>query len=81
MVIQHYLPLFGLLASGVIGILFFSYDWRFQSGVAIATAAGYVVWGVVHHYLHRDLHLSVIIEYVVVAALGLVVVLSLLIQA
>ena len=79
--IQHYLPLFGILFIGGTGILLFSYDKKFQAACVVATALGYFVWGLVHHYLHRDLHLSVVLEYLAIAALGVVVVFSLLFRA
>ena len=75
--IPHYLSLIGIFAAGLIGFLLFSYDRTFQIAITIAIAISYVVWGLVHHHLHEDLHLSVIIEYIVVAALGLVIVFSL----
>ncbi len=78
--LPHYLTLLGLLGAGTIGFIFFSYDRLFQIAVSIAMAVSYVVWGVVHHYLHQDLHLAVVIEYTVVAALGLVIVFSLLLR-
>jgi hypothetical protein len=73
----HYLPLLGLFAFGVLAFVIASYDRVFQMGVAIALAVAYVAWGIVHHYIHRDLYLSVVIEYIVVACLGLVIVFSL----
>lgn len=79
--ISHYLPLLGIFALGVLAFALFSFDRLFQVAVSIAIAAAYVVWGVVHHYLHGDLHLSVIIEYIVVASLGLVIVFSLIFRA
>lgn len=79
--IQHYLPLVGILVAGAFGFVFFSYDKVFQAAIAIAVAAGYFVWGIIHHHLHRDLHLSVVLEYLAIAALGVVVVFSLLFRA
>lgn len=76
--LPHYLTLFGILFVGYIGLRFFSYDQFFQVTVAIATSASYIIWGVVHHSIHRDLYLAVIIEYVVVASLGLIIVLSII---
>ena len=73
----HYLSLVGLFAVGLIGFLLFSYDRNFQIAITIAIAISYVVWGLVHHHIHKDLHLSVVVEYIVVAALGLVIVFSL----
>lgn len=59
---------------GVVGFAFFSYDRIFQMAVAVSIAASYVAWGLIHHHLHRDLHLSVIFEYLIIACLGLVIV-------
>ncbi|MFC1710322.1 hypothetical protein ACFL0F_01505 [Patescibacteria group bacterium] len=75
--IPHYLGLMGIFAVGLIGFLLFSYDRTFQIAIVIALAVSYVIWGIVHHHIHKDLHLSVIVEYIVVAALGLVIVFSL----
>lgn len=79
--LPHYLALIGVLVTGLVLFWVFSYDKAFQIAVAIALAVSYVAWGVVHHYIHRDLHLSVIIEYIVIASLGLVVILSLIFRA
>ncbi len=78
--LPHYLLLFGILISGFAGLILFSYDKNFQILVATATAAAYVVWGIIHHYLHRDLHLEVVVEYVVISILGLVVLFSLILR-
>ena len=79
--LPHYLPLLGIFALAVVAFLISSYDRFFLMGVSIAVAASYVAWGVVHHSIHRDLHLSVVVEYIVVAALGLVIVFSLLLRS
>lgn len=79
--LSHYLPLIGILAAGVLGFIWFSYDRAFQLAVAIASAVAYVFWGIVHHSMHRDLHLSVVIEYIAIAALGVVIVFTLLFRA
>ncbi len=79
--LPHYVSLIGILIAGLVAIIWFSYDPVFQMGVAIAVAVGYVVWGIVHHYIHRDLYLSVVLEYVAVGILGVVIVASLLFRA
>lgn len=76
--LPHYFLLMGILVFGFGGLILFSYDRRFQVGIAVATAVSYVVWGIIHHYLHRDLHLEVVIEYMAVASLGLVVLFSII---
>lgn len=79
--IQHYLPLMGIIGAGIIGFYIFSYDRLFQFFIAIAVSLSYVTWGVVHHYIHQDFHLSILIEYLVIAILGIVVIFSVLFQA
>lgn len=79
--LPHYLTLIGILVFGALGFWIFSYDRLFQSAVAIAVATAYVVWGVVHHAIHDDLHALVIVEYLSVASLGLVIVFSLILRA
>lgn len=74
----HYLPLIGILVLAAFGFVAFSYDKNFQAALAVATAVGYVTWGIVHHYLHRDLHLSVVLEYIAISFLGVVIIFSLI---
>jgi len=74
--IPHYISLF----ARVLGFYLFSYDKSFQIGVAIALAGSYVSWGIIHHVIHKDIYLSVILEYVAVAILGLVMILSLILR-
>jgi hypothetical protein len=78
---QHYLPLVFVLIAGILGFSLFTYDRLFQSVLLVAVAASYVVWGVVHHYIHDDLHFSVIVEYAVIAILGVVMGLTLIYRA
>lgn len=79
--IQHYLPLLGIFFAGVLGFVVFDYDKNFQGVITLATASSYVTWGLVHHYLHGDLHFSVVLEYVAIAALGVVMVFSVIFRA
>lgn len=76
--LPHYLPLLGLFSAGILAFLLFSYDQAFQMIVAISVAVFYVVWGIIHHAINKDLYLAVIIEYVAVASLGLTIVFSLI---
>lgn len=78
---SHYLSLIGVFVAGIVGIYLFSYDRIFQMAIVVATGAAYVAWGIIHHFLHRDLYLSVIVEYLVVASLGVVLIFSLIFRA
>ena len=77
----HYTSLIAIAVASLTAFMIFSYDRYSQSAVAIALASGYISWGVLHHYLHKDLYLSVVIEYLVIALLGLVVIFSLVFRA
>ena len=78
---KHYLPLLGIMTAGLVGFVTFSYDKAFQAVMLIGIAVSYVVWGIVHHHLHDDLYLIIVLEYIIIATLGLVVGFSLLFTA
>jgi hypothetical protein len=78
---SHYLPLIGILITTLLGFYIFAYDRAFQLALGIAAASGYVSWGLVHHHIHKDLHLSIILEYLAVAILGVVILFFILFRA
>jgi len=79
--VKHYLPLVSIIFVSFLGLAIFSYDKAFQIVIVVAASAGYVAWGLVHHYLHKDLHLSVFFEYLIIAALGVTIVISVLLSS
>ena len=79
--LPHYTPLIGIFLAGILGFVFFSYDRVFQVAISIAIALSYVVWGVIHHLMHKDLYWEVVVEYLVVASLGLIVLFSVIFRA
>ena len=76
--IGHYFPIILILLVGVGGFVYFSYDRFVRFILVIALALSYLIWGVAHHYIHKDLSPSIVLEYVAYAVLGVVVVFSLL---
>lgn len=74
----HYLSLIGLIVFALLGLLFFRYDSQFEAAAAIALGVAFVVWGTVHHWLHEGLHIKLILEYLGIAVLGVMVLLSLI---
>ncbi len=76
--LPHYMPLLGILFFGFWGFYTFSYDRIFQLAVAVGVSFGYVTWGVVHHHIHNDLSLEVVLEYIFVSLLGMVLVFSMI---
>ena len=79
--LPHYLSLLGIFVVGILAFVFFSYDPAFKIAVIISIAVSYVVWGIMHHYLNKDLYLEVVLEYIAVAVLGLIIVFSLILES
>lgn len=42
-----------------------------QMALIIFTTILYLLWAILHHYLHHDLHPAVVIEYVLIGLLGI----------
>ena len=70
----YYLLLFVVLLSGFILFLFFATDPQFQMITVILTSFFYVGFALLHHYLKNDLSVKVVIEYVLIASLGISIV-------
>lgn len=79
--VPYYTPLVGIFIAGALGFALFSYDRVFQVAISIAIALSYIIWGLVHHLIHKDLYWEVVVEYLVVASLGLVILFSLIFRA
>jgi len=75
----EYLSLACLLMLSAILFVAFRYDSHLQRRVIYATSAIYIFWSLLHHYRRGDLQLSIIIEYLLLALLGIVVISSTLI--
>ncbi|MDP1759921.1 MAG: hypothetical protein Q8L01_00395 [Candidatus Woesebacteria bacterium] len=75
---SHYFSLIAIFIVGILGFYLFSYDKIFQIGVAVVLAVTYVLWGIIHHTIHKDIYFLVILEYITVAVLGLIMVISLI---
>jgi energy-converting hydrogenase Eha subunit H len=79
--VKDYLLLFSILALGLGSFLYFGYSRPIQKLIVFLTSTGYVVWGIIHHALNRDLHLKVVMEYFLVALLASLTLLFLLERA
>ncbi len=73
----YYLSLLAILGAGFL-IIIFSADKSLQLLVLILTALFYILWGIIHHHLHHDLTAKIVVEYVLMGALGISVVFLLL---
>lgn len=76
--LKHYMPLIGVCLAGVVGFSMYQNDPGFQRAIVFATALSYISWGICHHKIHRDLTIPVILEYGIIALLGVIIVFSFL---
>jgi hypothetical protein len=67
----YYLSLSAILLLGIILIILTSPNIKLQSLVIALTVFFYVLWGILHHLINHELSSRIVIEYVLVGALGL----------
>jgi len=76
--LSHYFALVVILNMGIAGFLLFSPNRFYQACVVTLTSLTYVAWGIIHHWICEDLHLKVVLEYVMVTFLADLMLFSLL---
>ena len=70
----YYLSFLLILVGGVYAVYASVGDKNLQLKFVGLLAGAYVLWGVLHHMIHHSLSLRVVLEYCVVAILGVAVV-------
>lgn len=73
----YYISLVLILFAGFL-VAFNSSDKQFQLEVAVLTAFFYAFWGILHHRLNHELTPKIVVEYVLMASLGISMVFFLL---
>jgi len=66
-----------MLAS-VIGFAIFEYDNALKMALVISAGFSYFVWGIVHHYIHKDISVDIIFEYLFVCLFGVAAIIFLI---
>ena len=66
----YYFSLVAILFFGFLTVIFLQ-DKSSQLLVLILTALFYILWGIIHHHLHHDLTAKIVVEYVLMGALGI----------
>lgn len=67
----HYFVLFLLVAAGFFFFLRLRFYPKEQFVVVVLVDAGYVLWGLLHHYLEGRFGLRIVAEYLLVGAIVL----------
>lgn len=76
---NHFVALASFMGAGLSLYLYYKFNKEVQTYVLFTTTLAYVLWGILHHKLAHYLTMGIIFEYILVAALGSLVVFSLLI--
>lgn len=69
----YYLSLVAILFFGFFLFLQSSYDKNLQILIMYLTGVFYAGWGIIHHLVHHDLNLKIVIEYVLIGSLGVTI--------
>ncbi|MBI4080321.1 MAG: hypothetical protein HY430_00960 [Candidatus Levybacteria bacterium] len=75
---KYYVSLLIALSLGGVFLAFSSAENDMKMMVAMIMAFFYVVWGIIHHYLEHDVNAKIVIEYVLIGALGISIIFFLL---
>ncbi len=78
--LPHIASLYAVFLMAAVVFVLFSFNRAVQVSALAAAASAYVTWGVVHHLIHDDLTIAVIVEYLAFALLGFVIGVSLLLR-
>jgi hypothetical protein len=67
----YYLSLSAILLLGLALIILTGPNPKSQSLIILLTIAFYVLWGLLHHLINHELTHRIVVEYVLIGALGL----------
>lgn len=76
--IMRHLILFLILGGGIAAFYYARPNVTLQLLIGILTSIIYVIWGIVHHALERDLHHKIVIEYMLIGAIAIVLLVTIL---
>ena len=74
----HFIVLTLILIGGIASFTMLTGDVVAQQRIGIATSVAYVFWGILHHAIHGDLHAKVVIEYILVGAVAMLILINVL---
>ena len=76
--LSHYIVLLVILMGGLVAMLASGKSALTHTIILICISLSYFIWGVVHHTLEKELHLEIVLEYLIMSVLGLALVLGVL---
>lgn len=70
--IIHYGILALILGGGVGAFYYVTPNASLQFVVGVVTSVAYVIWGLIHHAINRDLHQKIVVEYILIGAIAII---------
>jgi hypothetical protein len=67
----YYISLLLILIMSAVLLILNMGNKELQMLIFVATTLFYVIWGILHHILNHDLSPKIVIEYVLIGALGI----------
>lgn len=67
----HFFILIIILVLGIATFFMVAGNPAAQLATAIITSLAYIIWGVLHHAIDGDLHLKIVIEYILVGTIAI----------
>lgn len=74
----YYTSLIAILAFGFLLVSLASPNRGLQIAAALLTILLYIFWGIIHHLINHDLHVKIVVEYVLIGILGLTMIIFIL---
>jgi len=69
--VGYYIALITILLLGLVLIILTSQNIVFQALAIFLTVVFYVLWGILHHLVNHELTLRIVVEYILIGALGI----------
>ncbi|OGH37525.1 MAG: hypothetical protein A3B44_02945 [Candidatus Levybacteria bacterium RIFCSPLOWO2_01_FULL_38_21] len=72
--LEYYISLIFILSLGLFFIILASPNKNLQLILVLLTTLFYIVFGLAHHLINHDLNIKVVVQYVIIGALGVTVI-------
>lgn len=69
----HSVVLLIILVGGLSAFYYVRPNTALQFVVGVLTSVAYAAWGIIHHAMQKDLHINVVVEYALMAAIAIIV--------
>jgi len=76
--LSQLLILICILAGGLFAFYYVRPNADLQFTIGTITSMAYVLWGIIHHALKKDLHTRVVVEYILMGAIAIVLLATIL---